>query len=536
MKDLSITLAQINPTVGDLAANAQKILRVWAESADDLVVFPELVLCGYPPEDLVINPNFITAIERKIDHICKSSVDFAAAALITCPWRIDGAVYNCALLIEYGAIKAITAKHELPNYGVFDELRVFSAGALPSPIDFRGSRLGIMICEDMWFDRVAGHLKAQGAEILIIPNGSPWRIGKEAVRDAHAKARVGETGLPLVYVNQIGGQDELVFDGHSFVMNANGQIVLRLQEFEEDTATYCHPEPQANDLKSQTKDPLASPHDNTQSVYKALTLGLRDYVNKNGFPGILLGLSGGIDSALAAAIAVDAIGADHVKAYMLPSPYTSQDSLDDAKECAQSLGISYEIISIKPAMQAFESSVPNLHGIAHENMQSRSRGVILMALSNASGHMLLTTGNKSEMAVGYATLYGDMNGGFNALKDVYKTQVYALSKWRNDQGRVIPERIITKAPSAELRDNQTDQDSLPDYDVLDDILLGLIEHQDSLEIIAARGHDLTVIEKVARLLRLSEYKRYQAPPGTKITTRAFSRDRRYPMTNGWKFD
>lgn len=520
---ISLTLAQLNPIVGDLDGNAGKILDVWGTAETDLVVFGELVLSGYPPEDLIINPNFINKIEAQVKALQEASKDFRAAALVTTPWNIDGKTYNAALLIHGGKILAITAKHHLPNYGVFDEKRVFEAGPLPDIIEFKGHKLGVMICEDMWHDDVAAHLKDQGAEILITPNGSPWRIGKEAIREEHARDRATETSLPLIYVNQVGGQDELVFDGASFVMDASGTVTQRLKAFEEDVAVL------GDGSITQNLEPLAT-------IYTALKLGLRDYVVKNGFNGVLIGLSGGIDSAMAAAIAVDALGSDKVRCVMMPSPFTSQDSLYDAEHCAAMLGVSYQNLPIEDAMKAFEGTIPDLTGIAHENMQSRTRGVILMALSNSTGDMLLTTGNKSEMAVGYATLYGDMNGGFNALKDVYKTQVYALAKWRNEQGMVIPERIITKAPSAELRDDQTDQDSLPEYDVLDDILQGLIENQDSVETIAARGHDMAIIEKVAHLLRITEYKRYQAPPGTKITTCAFGRDRRYPMTNRYKFD
>jgi len=524
---IDLTLAQVNPTVGDLDGNAAKIIDVWGKAETDLVVFPELVLSGYPPEDLITNPNFINAVELCVKALCEQSKDFDAATIVTCPWREGGEVFNAALLIYKGEIISKTYKHHLPNYGVFDEKRVFARGALPDIIDFNGHKLGVMICEDMWHDDVTAHLKAQGAEILIVPNGSPWRIGKEKRREEHACARAKEVGLPLVYVNQIGGQDELVFDGGSFVVDAHGAIVQRMKAFEEDVAVL------GDDNISDTLDLNAA-------IYEALKLGLRDYVVKNGFKQVLIGLSGGIDSALTAAIAVDALkdygGAANVRCVMLPSPFTSNDSLYDAKHCAAMLGAPYESFEIHEAMKAFEATIPNLDGITHENMQSRCRGLILMALSNESGAMLLTTGNKSEMAVGYATLYGDMNGGFNALKDVYKTRVFELARWRNTQGMVIPERIITKPPSAELREDQTDQDSLPDYDVLDDILQGLIENQDSVEEIAARGHDKSVIEKIAHLLRINEYKRYQAPPGTKITTRAFGRDRRYPMTNGYKFN
>ncbi len=532
---ISITLAQINPTVGDLDGNAGKILDIWKHASGDLVVFPELVLSGYPPEDLIINPNFIDSVNSCINNLLRISKNFSSGALITAPLQDNGEIYNAALLLHKGKIIATTFKHHLPDYGVFDEKRVFTAGDLPDVIDFNGVKLGIMICEDMWHNDVAEHLKSQGAKILIVPNGSPWRVGKENIRIEHAKNRVLETGLPLVYLNQIGGQDELVFDGNSFVMNADGVVTQRLKAFEEDIQQYCHFEQSEKSQDITTVNACGVGNDNWQ-IYEALKLGLRDYVLKNGFKKVLLGLSGGIDSALTAAIAVDALGAKNVRCIMLPSPFTSQESLDDAKECADMLGASYEILNIHDAMQALEGTIPDLNGIAHENMQSRIRGLILMALSNASGAMLLTTGNKSEMAVGYATLYGDMNGGFNPLKDVYKTKVYELAAWRNAQGLAIPERILTKAPSAELRDNQTDQDSLPEYDVLDDILKGLIENHDSFNVIAARGHDLEIIKKVAHLLRINEYKRYQAPPGPKITTRAFGRDRRYPMTNHYKFD
>ncbi|MFK7839947.1 MAG: NAD+ synthase [Bdellovibrionales bacterium] len=547
---LSLTLAQINPTLGDVAGNSRIIFDVWQNLEQDgevlatsqaaLCVFPELALTGYPPEDLILNANFINKIEADVESLCQKSKSFMTAALITCPWRIDGHVYNAALLIYDGVIQSVTAKHHLPNYGVFDEKRVFKAGPLPNVIDFKGVKLGVMICEDMWHSDVALHLKNQGADILIVPNGSPWRIGKEAVRFDHAYKRVQETGLALVYINQVGGQDELIFDGGSFVMNPDGRIASANAPFFEsfDIFDFIKNDDDILTLKGKTSSPPeTTDHQSMSHLYDALVLGLKNYVIKNGFSQVVLGLSGGIDSALCAAIAVDALGKENVRCVMLPSPFTSQDSLDDAKTCANALGASYEIFEIHDAMKAFEGIIPDLDGIAHENMQSRCRGVILMALSNQSGAMLLTTGNKSEMAVGYATLYGDMNGGFNPLKDVYKMQVYALAEARNTlYGDVIPDRILTKAPSAELREDQTDQDSLPEYDVLDDILKGLIENEDSLEDIAARGHDLETIKKIAHLLRINEYKRYQAPPGTKVTTRAFGRDRRYPMTNKYRFD
>jgi NAD+ synthase len=443
--------------------------------------------------------------------------------LISTPWREEGKLYNATLLIDNGQIIHKTFKHHLPNYGVFEEKRVFAQGALPDIVDFKGVKLGIMICEDMWFPTVADHLKKQGANILFVPNGSPFQTDIEEKRQHHAKARIKETGLPLIYVNQVGGQDELVFDGGSFVMNEKGKITHQLPVFEEAMACTS----QKADAKRFTTE---------ATIYKALLLGLKDYVEKNNFSGILIGLSGGIDSALSAAIAVDALGSDKVHCVMMPSPYTSQDSLDDAKECAKLLDIKLDTINIEPAMQAYNDMLEN-HidknnaGTTFENIQSRARGVTLMALSNASGKMVLSTGNKSEMAVGYATLYGDMCGGFNALKDLYKGQVYALSKWRNAQGLVIPERIITKAPSAELKPDQTDQDSLPEYDVLDDILEHLIEKDTAP---ADIPHDQETVMKVWRLLDLAEYKRRQAPPGVKITSRAFGRNRRYPITNGFR--
>lgn len=513
---LSITLAQINPTVGDITGNMDKISAAWKEADSDLVVFPELVTCGYPPEDLVLKPSFVDAIEAAVEALVAQTKGNDTAIILPTPWRIDGKLYNAAHLIHDGKIVATRTKIHLPNYSVFDEKRLFTAGPLQDPVEFKNTKLGLMICEDMWFDDVAAHLKQNGAQILIVPNGSPFDVEKHEKRMGHAAARAKETVLPLIYVNQVGGQDELVFDGGSFVMDANGEITSQLPFFEECVS--------AENRHAQKPEEL-------EAIYSALKTGLRDYVQKNGFPGILLGLSGGIDSALAAVLAVDALGPEAVECIMLPSPYTSEDSHEDAKALASALGCAYETISIEKAMHAFENTVPNLSGTAHENMQSRSRGLILMALSNMNGKMVLTTGNKSELATGYATLYGDMCGGFNALKDVYKTQVYALSRWRNEQGPVIPERIITKAPTAELKHDQTDQDTLPDYEDLDTILHHAIELEQSVSEITALGFDQETVEKVIKMLNRAEYKRYQSAPGTKITTRAFGRDRRYPMTN-----
>ncbi len=535
-QDLTFTLAQINPTVGDISGNGEKILKIWSSASSDLVIFGELALSGYPLEDLVLKPSFVKHVHGYVQELVKQSESFKPAALIGCPWMINGQIRNALLLIEHGEIIHIQAKHHLPSYGVFDEDRVFKAGNLPEPVMFHGASLGLMICEDMWHPNVARHLAWQGAEILIVANASPFELAKDKTRYHYAKARAKETNLPLIYVNLVGGQDELVFDGRSFVMDAQGDIAHVLEGFKEDIRDYAH---KAKGTSGFLNDDDEDGEDiNLRSenwnVYNALSLGIGDYVDKNKFKGVLIGLSGGIDSALAAVLAVDALGADRVHCVMMPSPFTSQDSLDDAAALVENLGCAYQIISIEDAMTAFEKTLPDLKDTAHENMQSRIRGLILMALSNSTGYMVLTTGNKSEMAVGYATLYGDMCGGFNALKDVYKTQVYELCRWRNERGAIIPERILTKAPSAELKDNQTDQDSLPDYAVLDAILEYMIEHEFSVDDIVAKNHDPDITLRVWNMLQAAEYKRFQSAPGTKITTRAFGRDRRYPMTNGFK--
>lgn len=536
-KSLSLTLAQLNPIVGDLGGNAAKILEVWQSSEADIVVFAEMVLCGYPPEDLVLKPAFIKDIEEEVLKLREASAEFHAAALIGCPWVVDGTIRNTVLLIHNGEILHVQSKHHLPNYGVFDEYRIFKAGGLPAPVAFKDHTLGILICEDMWYRDVAQHLKQQGAELLIVPNGSPFETTKDETRQAIAYKRARETALPLVYVNQIGGQDELVFDGGSFVMDEKGKVQFQGEEFVE--AVYDVRVTLDGGCNIEAPDSIPQ-YSDEEELYQALLLGLRDYIEKNGFPGVLLGLSGGIDSALTAAIAVDALGADRVHCVMMPSPFTSDESLNDAKACAEALGCRYDRMSIDPAMDAFTNIIPDLKGVAHENMQSRARGLILMALSNESGNMVLSTGNKSEMAVGYATLYGDMNGGFNALKDLYKMQVYALSNWRNKNqpkggfgsaGEAIPANIITKAPTAELKANQKDQDSLPPYKELDGILECLIEHDMAIEDICSRGFHENEVRRVWAMLDRAEYKRRQAPPGIKITSRAFGRDRRYPITN-----
>lgn len=545
---LSIALAQLNPIVGDLPGNARRILAARAEAAArgaDLVVCPELSVSGYPPEDLVLKPFFLDKAAAAVAELADVTADGGPALLVGAPWRQDGAVYNAALLLDGGKVAAVRLKHDLPNYGVFDEKRVFVPGPLPGPVNFRGVRLGVMICEDMWTADVAETLAESGAEILVSPNGSPFETGKLDRRLNLATQRVVETGLPLIYVNQVGGQDELVFDGASFALGADRALAAQAPAFAESLLVTRWS--RGSEGWTCAEGAHYPPPDELGAIYQALMLGLRDYVNKNRFPGVILGLSGGIDSALSAAVAVDALGADRVHGVMMPSPYTSRDSLEDAAESAELLGCRIDTIPIIPAMEAFSSMLaPAFAGrdpdITEENLQSRARGVVLMALSNKFGAMVLSTGNKSEVSVGYATLYGDMCGGYSVLKDVYKTTVYALSRWRNAHlpddargpaGRIVPERVLTKAPTAELKPDQTDQDSLPAYDELDDILRCLVEEEMGVPDIVARGHAPATVDKVWRLLHVAEYKRRQACPGVKITSRLFGRDRRYPITNGF---
>ncbi len=545
---LRIALAQLNPHEGQVRHNLANIRRARAEAARqgaDLVVTPEFSIAGYPAEDLVRKPAFVAACEEVLAELAADTADGGPGLIVGGPWADGDKLYNGAFLLDGGKILARRAKHELPNYGVFDDKRVFDQGPAPGPVSFRGFRLGLLICEDWWFPAVAETLAESGAEILLSVNGSPYEVDKHEKRVALAVHRVVETGLPFVFCAQICGQDELVFEGASFVLNPDRSLAVQMPHFAE--AVTVTEWTRDGETLVCTPQPLAPEPGRLESIYHAMVLGLRDYVTKNRFPGVILGLSGGIDSAISAAVAVDALGADMVRTFMLPSPYTSQDSLDDAAHCAQLLGISCDSISIEPAMQAFGSALaPVFAGrqadITEENIQSRSRGLILMAISNKLGHMVLTTGNKSEMSVGYATLYGDMCGGYSVLKDVYKTTVFELCHWRNAHhpagalgpaGMVIPERIITKPPSAELRPNQTDQDSLPPYDMLDAILEGLVEGEQSVDALVAGGHDRATVLRVWKLLDRAEYKRRQAPPGVKITPRAFGRDRRYPITNGF---
>ena len=544
---LSIAIAQIDPTVGDVAGNADRIRRARAGAGGaDLVVFPELVLSGYPPEDLVLKPDFQEACREACEALAAETADGGPALLVGLPWREDGRLYNAVALLDGGEVAAVRHKVLLPNYGVFDEKRVFDPGEMPGPVSFRDVRIGVPICEDIWQPAVVECLEENGAEMLLVPNGSPFETTKDDIRLNIAVERVVESGLPLAYVNQVGGQDELVFDGASFVLGRDRALRAQLPAWTESVAVTRWE--RGADGMDCTGGPMAEGGDDLSDIYSAMMLGLRDYVNKNRFPGVVLGLSGGIDSALSAAVAVDALGPERVRCVMMPSPYTSQASLDDALEAVTALGASYETISIEPAMGAFGQMLASAFGnrgedTTEENIQARARGLTLMALSNKFGHMVLSTGNKSEMSVGYATLYGDMCGGYNVLKDVYKTTVFALADWRNRNrpegalgpaGRVVPQNIIDKPPSAELRPDQTDQDSLPPYDALDDILECLIEDELSVAEIAARGHGVETVERVWRMLDIAEYKRRQAPPGVKLTRRAFGRDRRYPIVNGYR--
>ncbi len=545
---LNIAMAQLNQRVGDLAGNASKMLE-WRAKAPgaDLIVFPEQQLIGYPAEDLVLKPNFAARAAVELHKLAEATADGGPAMLVGSIFLDDGALYNGIALLDGGQIAAVRYKHELPNYGTFDEKRIFAAGPLPEPVLFKGVRIGVPICEDGWLAPVSIHLKERGAELLISTNGSPYEIDKDDRRlEEVFAARVRETGLPLMFLNRVGGQDELVFDGSSFVLNADGAAAHRLPDWEEHLRMTHWT--RGDDGWQCADGPKALWEDHPADIYSAMVTGLRDYVNTNGFPGVVLGMSGGIDSAICAAIAADALGPDRVWCVMLPSRYTSQSSLDDAAQCAEMIGCRIDTIPISSAVVAFDDMLSGSFAdrdvdITEENIQSRIRGVTLMALSNKFGHMLLTTGNKSEMSVGYATIYGDMAGGYNPIKDAYKMTVFAISEWRNGHkpriglgrdGPVIPDNIITKPPSAELRPDQKDSDSLPDYPILDKMLHALVEEERSVDEVVAQGFDRETVIRIERLLYLAEYKRRQAPPGVKLGTRNFGRDRRYPITNAFR--
>lgn len=537
---LRIALAQIDLLVGDVRGNTERLIasahRASAELGAQLVLFPELALSGYPPEDLLFHRGFRRQIETGLEEVRTEASE--VALVIGFPEYSSAGIYNSAALIADQQIAAIHRKAELPNYKVFDEKRYFCAGAQPTVVECRGFRLGLLVCEDIWQPEPAQLTRAAGAELLVVSNASPYEIHKQREREEVARARARDVGLPLAYVNLVGGQDELVFDGNSFAMNAHGEVVMRAPPFKEGIwiAEFSREAPG----KVVASRGMVSPElSDEASVYSALVLGVRDYVQKHGFPGVVMGLSGGVDSALTLAIAVDAIGKDRVHAVMMPSRYTSSMSVSDAKEQADLMGVKYSLLSIEGMFEAtlatlkkeFAGRPPDA---TEENIQSRCRMLLLMGLSNKTGQMLLTTGNKSEMAVGYATLYGDMAGGFAPIKDCSKLLVYRLARYRNSLSRVIPQRVIERPPSAELRPDQKDSDSLPPYEVLDPILEAFIEEDLSVHEIEARGFDRSTIARVLDLVKRNEYKRRQAPPGVRVSRRAFGRDWRYPITSGYR--
>jgi NAD+ synthase len=543
-----LTLAQLNPVLGDLAGNAARARAAWAaarEAGAQMLALTEMFITGYQTQDLILKPAFAEAAEAVIADLAAACADGPAIG-IGGPHRAGGRLYNGYHILQGGKVTAVVLKHHLPNDGVFDEKRVFTPADVHGPYRIGPLRIGTPICEDSWHPDVCETLAETGAEILLVPNGSPYRRGVQDERMNVAVARVAESGLSLVYLNQVGGQDELVFDGASFGINTGGALAFQFPAFSE-ALRLIEIERVSGDWRVRDGEKTLI-EEGDEADYRACMLGLRDYVEKNRFPGVVLGLSGGIDSALCAALAADALGPERVHAVMLPYRYTSQDSLTDAKACAAALGIRYDVLPIFEAVDGLEAAVKPLfvgkpRDVTEENIQSRARGTILMAISNKTGAMVVTTGNKSEMSVGYATLYGDMNGGFNPIKDLYKMEVYRLSALRNawrpsdawaPGGIVIPPNILQKPPTAELRENQKDQDSLPPYEVLDDILACLVEHEMHVAEIIARGHDKAVVERIEHLLAIAEYKRRQSAPGVKVTVKNFGRDRRYPIVNRFR--
>jgi NAD+ synthase (glutamine-hydrolysing) len=530
-----IALAQINPIVGDLSGNAKLIgdaAAVAHRSGAKLLVTPELALTGYPPEDLLLRPAFIEAAADALDELRSALAVYPGLTVVVGhPLKTAQGLHNAASVLRDGKCIASYAKHELPNNEVFDEVRYFTPGSAPCVFDVEGCAIGVIICEDAWHAGPASLAKAAGAQVLISLNASPYHLHKENLRLEVLRKIIGATGLPLIYVNAVGGQDELVFDGGSFALDANGLVATAMPQFESGIGLV------AIDQNGEPELGTIAPSQSMESqAYAALVLGVRDYVHKNGFPGVIIGLSGGVDSALVLAIAVDALGAEQVRAVMMQSPYTAEISWVDARALASNLGVQYDEIPIGSAVAALEGALASqFAGLAldttEENIQARVRGTLLMALSNKTGRLVLTTGNKSEMAVGYCTLYGDMAGGFAVIKDIPKTLVYQLCAYRNSVAPVIPERILTRAPSAELRPDQTDQDSLPPYELLDAIVEGYMEQNQSIASLIERGFDEASVRKITRLIKLNEYKRRQAPPGVRVTTRAFGRDWRYPITS-----
>lgn len=532
---MKIALVQFNPVVGDLNGNADRIIEFCQQATSEkalAIVFPELAMTGYPPEDLLLRDDFIQRVEKQLERI--SSACPLITILMGYPEKGEGVLYNSVAVLQAGELVANYRKQQLPNYGVFDEKRYFQAGTKARTFKLGKEAVGLSVCEDIWSASVCDQLKQSGASLIINLNASPFEVNKRLKREETLRQRVTETGLPIIYINQVGGQDELVFDGASFVMNASGAVVQQLPAFVEAISyvdvDHLHDSKAEHSLKYELSE--------LESIYQALVLGVRDYVTKNGFKGAVLGLSGGIDSALVLAIAADALGGDRVEVVLMPSKYTADMSNEDAIKQAETLGVHHQTISIEPAVNAFSSMLHDVfegleNDVTEENIQARSRGVLLMAISNKKGKMLLTTGNKSEMSVGYATLYGDMAGGFAPIKDVPKMMVYALAKYRNGLSPVIPERVIERPPSAELAPDQKDEDSLPPYPVLDDILERYIEKDQSRNQILEQGYKQEVVDRVLRLVEQNEYKRRQAPPGIKITSRAFGRERRFPITSGF---
>jgi NAD+ synthase (glutamine-hydrolysing) len=539
---LRIAMAQLDMLVGDITKNTQSVIDAACKARDeeraDVVVFPELTLTGYPPEDLLLRSSLDLRIESALAKILLEVRDIHV--VVGYPRRIDGELFNCAGVIYQGKMLVEYAKQKLPNFLVFDDKRYFSEGLDAGIVDIKGVKVGLSICEDIWHPEPVAQAKAAGAELILNLNASPYHIEKMGERETLLHKRATEVSLPIVYVNYMGAQDELVYEGGSFAVNAKGEKIMQAPWFE--AGLYCL-DVIVDDSQPNKVEPVAGiiapALDVEASVYQAMVLGLRDYIEKNRFKGIVLGLSGGIDSALSLAVAVDAIGADRVQAVMMPYTYTSSISLHDAEEEANLLGVKYSVLPIESMVSAFtDVLIPEFEGYAkdttEENLQARTRGVVLMAISNKKGLMVLTTGNKSEMAVGYATLYGDMVGGYSVLKDVFKTLVFKLCRYRNTLGYVIPERVITRPPSAELAPDQKDEDSLPSYDILDDILRMYIEEDQSAEaILATKKFDRETVYRVLRLVDVNEYKRRQSPTGVRITARGFGRDRRYPITNGW---